>query len=43
MRRSTPLWIRITVLVLLLTIFVAVILTAGKLLLDIWAEANPAN
>ena len=37
----TPLWFRIVVLVILITVLLAVLFIAGGRLLDIWATANP--
>lgn len=38
MGHRIPLWLRITVAVLLVTLLIAVIFTGGKMILDIWAE-----
>ena len=37
-----PLWLRITIAVLLAALLIAVIFTGGRLLLDIWAESKSA-
>lgn len=38
MGHRIPLWIRIAVAVLLAALLIAVIVTGGSMLLDIWAE-----
>ena len=37
-----PLWLRITIAVLLAALLIAVIFTGGKLILDIWAQNRGA-
>ena len=37
-----PLWLRITIAVLLAALLIAVIFTGGKLILDIWAQNRSA-
>ena len=37
-----PLWLRITIAVLLAALLIAVIFIGGRLLLDIWAESKSA-
>ena len=38
MQFRIPLWLRITIAVLLAVLLIAVIFTGGKLILDIWAQ-----
>ena len=38
-----PLWLRITVAVILAATLVAVLFTGGKMILDIWAESRGIN
>ncbi len=38
-----PLWLRITVAVILAAALVAVLFTGGKMILDIWAESRGIN
>ena len=37
-----PLWLRITIAILLAALLIAVIFTGGKLILDIWAQNRGA-
>jgi len=38
-----PLWLRITVAVILAAALIAVLFTGGKMILDIWAESRGIN
>ena len=38
-----PLWLRITVAVILAATLIAVLFTGGKMILDIWAESRGIN
>lgn len=42
MQFRIPLWLRITIAVLLGALLIAVIFTGGKMLLDIWAQSKGA-